>query len=1589
LTAITPKVDANVGRGFFKEPFQLVLTCPDGSATIRYTTDFTEPTASNGIVYSGPITISETTCLRAVAFSTGKLPSVPLTQSYIYLDQVLTQPNVKVGFPTNWGPNASFTGGVVPADYEMDTDPLRVDPNNATSAVDPVKQQRLKDGLRELPLLSVTLPVIDMFGTNGIYYSTHVQDKNFGYKKCAAEMILPDGSSAFSVICGISGHGNASRDPLKNPKHGFQLKFKGDYGEGSLTYRLFPESPVENYDDIILRPDFNSSWRHWSDSAGNGNGSFQRTRATRIRDAWSKETFRTMGGLASHHRFVHLFINGLYWGTYDLAEQPVEGFAQEQMGGDKADYSIVHEGNLKNGADTVYSTMTAMPNITTNALYDQMKGYLDINEFIDYTLLHFYVGHQDWGSIKNWYAIRRRASANNPVEGKYQYVPWDQECTLLDTTVNRVSNTDVPSGLHTKLVGHLQYRLDFADRVHRHLIAPGGALTAAATVARWQKWQALLDKPIAGESCRWGDYRRDVHPYQDGTFVLYTRENQWLAECTRLTGTYFPGRPATLLSQIQSANLYPSAAAPQLRQNTTTGTIIGTSQVAAGSVVAMSNPGGAGTIYYTTDGNDPHIYYTPTTGATITSVAPTAVIYSTPITINSTTTVKARILSSTGVWSALNEATFSVGLALPAVHITEIMYNPPGGNAHEFIEIQNTGTAPVDLSGWFFQGVDFYFPFGTVLGAGGRMVLANNDGKTGAFGTQYPGIAVAGYFGGSMDNGGERLALLDATGRTIESVDYDDVSPWPTAPDGVGYSLERIDPQGNPDDPFNWKASAVVKGSAGQPNSTLPAQNVELSEIQAVGAAVNGFVELRNKTAVPVDISGWQILSPGGLSPIPPGTSIPASGYHVATVFGLPSPGGTVQVFTSSAQSVRVDAVSWGNQVPGYTIGRIGGVWQLCAPTLGSANAAAPVAPTTSLALNEWLANSGPAETDWIEIYNKHATLPAALRGVFVKSSTQLDQIDALAFIAPGGWLQLFCDEKPGADQLDLTLPVEGTTLTLLDPSGTAFDTVTFGAQIESVTQGRLPDGTGPVMAFNGSASPGATNYLTPNTGPLLNEVLAYNVNSDRAPWGTPAAWVELVNTGVSALDLTGFRIGRGDFATAWPFPAGTTIPIAGYLPIWCDGTRAGSTAASANLNTGFGLSSSDDSIFVYDAIGQIVSRIEWGSQAADRSIGRYTGTWQLLGSPTRGFANAQPAVLGNPSNLRINEWSSATATDWFELYNLDVNPVFLSGLYLTDDPSEIGRKKYSVPPLSFVGGNGWAVFTADGKPALGGSHTNFNLSSSGEYLRVSNNDATLIDSVSFGTQTAANTGGRLADGTSTISNALAPTPGGRNALAATTTPAITSQSGNRTVFQGDDVTLTVSAIGPALGYQWNKNGNPVPGANTTSLALSSVSVSDAGSYTCVVSNGNGSDTSQPITVTVLRTYDQWCAAFGIAGASPAGDADNDGINNLAEFLHDLNPVEPASENERLLALPQIGVEPPTGTPTYLTLTYRRSASLSISDIAHELSSTLASGSWAIKQPDAVENLSPDPATGDSRVRLKFLVGPSEAHKFIRLELVP
>ena len=640
ISGMVPPPTFSVERGRFDEPFELTLSTSMEGAVIRYTLNGLEPSATAGLVYNAPLRITNTTTLRAATFKDGCLPARTRTHTYFFLDQVIHQPNNPAGFPSQWGSSQGFPDRRVPADYEMDSDPLRVNPNDPASPIDPVKMQRFHDGLRELPLVSIVMKTEDMFGASGLYpQAREAQVKPSNEKTCSVEMLLPDGKSAFAVTCGIDLHGNASRNPMKSPKHGFKLAFKSALGESELKYRLFPDSPAKTFDDLILRPDFGVSWLHWSDG-GNELGSMQRTRAARIRDAWFKNSFRDMGHAASFNRFCHLFINGLYWGVYDFTEQPTESFARNQFGGRKEDYDIYDQGARKRGSGDAFNSLVRLPNLDKTSNYEAIQRFLDLPEFTDYMLLHFFVGHQDWGYNKNWYAIQKHGPGP---ESALKFIPWDGENLLLNEDYDRVTRPDVPAGLHTKLMNNAEYRLFFADRVFKHMLARGGALTPPMNMLRWRKWQAVLDKPIVAESMRWGDYRRDVHRFYDGKFVLYTRERHWLPENERIVHSYLVNRNNTVLKKLRDAGLYPRVDAPAFNQQG--------GKIAPGFDLAMSTRGG--TIYYSTNGVDPRV-------AVSGAVSPKAFSYAVnPVRLAATTTVKARVLLGKN-WSALNETVFFV-----------------------------------------------------------------------------------------------------------------------------------------------------------------------------------------------------------------------------------------------------------------------------------------------------------------------------------------------------------------------------------------------------------------------------------------------------------------------------------------------------------------------------------------------------------------------------------------------------------------------------------------------------------------------------------------------------------------------------------------------------------------------------------------------------------------------------------------------------------------------------------------------------------------------------------------------------------------
>ncbi len=142
--------------------------------------------------------------------------------------------------------------------------------------------------------------------------------------------------------------------------------------------------------------------------------------------------------------------------------------------------------------------------------------------------------------------------------------------------------------------------------------------------------------------------------------------------------------------------------------------------------------------------------------------------------------------------------------------LTELHYHPASSNGLdddpiEFLELQNTGTAVVDLTGLVFtQGIAFAFTNGATLGPGAYVVLAQDAFQLAA---RFPGIEVHGQYSGRLDNAGEGLTLGYPGASTVFELTYDDERPWPVLADGGGMSLQRANALPDFADARNWCAA--------------------------------------------------------------------------------------------------------------------------------------------------------------------------------------------------------------------------------------------------------------------------------------------------------------------------------------------------------------------------------------------------------------------------------------------------------------------------------------------------------------------------------------------------------------------------------------------------------------------------------------------------------------------------------------------------------------------------------------------------------------------------------------------------------------
>jgi hypothetical protein len=215
------------------------------------------------------------------------------------------------------------------------------------------------------------------------------------------------------------------------------------------------------------------------------------------------------------------------------------------------------------------------------------------------------------------------------------------------------------------------------------------------------------------------------------------------------------------------------------------------------------------------------------------------------------------------------------------VVINEIHYDPDvKTELVEFIELHNTAAEDIDLSGWYFRsGISYRFEAGTMLPAGGYIIVAQNpthiQAKWSGSRLSISGSLVFGPFEGKLDNNGENIELCNADGEQIDRVDYQLGFPWPTVGDpvpenqpGTGYSIQLINPFLDNDLAGSWRSASPTPAAYNETvyleNTPPHIRQVNHSPKQPKsGDVVTVTAKVTDSDGVADVILSYQVVEPG------------------------------------------------------------------------------------------------------------------------------------------------------------------------------------------------------------------------------------------------------------------------------------------------------------------------------------------------------------------------------------------------------------------------------------------------------------------------------------------------------------------------------------------------------------------------------------------------------------------------------------------------------------------------------------------------------------------------------------------------------
>lgn len=262
-----------------------------------------------------------------------------------------------------------------------------------------------------------------------------------------------------------------------------------------------------------------------------------------------------------------------------------------------------------------------------------------------------------------------------------------------------------------------------------------------------------------------------------------------------------------------------------------------------------------------------------------------------------------------------------------------------------------------------------------------------------------------------------------------------------------------------------------------------------------------------------------------------------------------------------------------------------------------------------------------------------------------------------------------------------------------------------------------------------------------------INEIMTANRKTLTLADESSPDWIEIINTGSSSVNLSGYSLSKtADSTGVFTFPD-MTLGAGECILLYADGKL--SETVEAEMHVPFRLSSSGDTLMLFNAGGTAIDTVNIPSLNRDQSYIRVDGThWQQSDMPTPGAANTEENYLAmqqksGDSPVIINEIMAVNRAtyaaqdglyyDYIELYNASSESVDLGGWYLSDSIDY--PRKWRLPEDTVIASGEYLIVFASGLDRKEGRtqlHTNFSLSSEGESVILSDSAGRIMDRVDF-----------------------------------------------------------------------------------------------------------------------------------------------------------------------------------------------------------------------------------------------------------------